>query len=125
MSNIEINRNDAHLNFAMGATLHRYATVLHVQVRFKAATYSRASSLIHAVPFRWWIAIWQISQILANESLSLKLQLFHTSSVPNRMNDEANVNAKLKRVFYYGNTAVSPRPAINILINHICSSVRR
>jgi len=34
----------------------------HVQIKFKAATHCRASSLMWVSPSRWWTANWQISQ---------------------------------------------------------------
>jgi len=42
--------------------LSRATAIFHVQIKFKAATYCRSSSLIWISPSHWWTANWQISQ---------------------------------------------------------------
>jgi len=39
----------------------RASAILHVQIKFKAAMYCHASSMMWVYPSRWWIANWQTS----------------------------------------------------------------
>jgi len=63
----------------------RAPAISHVQIKFKAATYCHASSLMWVSPSRWWAANWQISQPWVWNYYCL-----YTSSLPNHINNEVN-----------------------------------
>jgi len=65
--------------------LSRAPEILHVQIKFKAATYCHARSLMWVFPSCWWIAYWQISQPWV-----WNYYCYHTPSLPNHINDEVN-----------------------------------
>jgi len=73
--------------------LSRAHAIFHVQIKFKAATHCRASSLMWVSPSRWWTANWQDSQLWLWNCYCLCI-----SSLPNHINNEVNKHNPEKSV---------------------------
>jgi len=88
--------------------MSRAPAILHVQMKFKAATHFRASSLMWVSPSRWWTVNWEISQPWVWNYYCL-----NTSSLPNHINNAVNKCNSEKSVTM-GIKALRPQLAINI-----------